>query len=357
MSVLKVGVLGGGFMAQMAHLPCLARLPEVELAGLCEARPELGRRLAAKWNIPFVTADYEQLLAQPLDAIWVLTPGQCHLNHVERALQRGRHVFVEKPLALGADSARKLQAAAQTAGREVRIGYMKRHETNLVELRRRLAENQFGRLLFARAHAFIGSHWDACAKQYDEFIATDEKPPFVASELDPGPAWLKAPRDAAFYSFGNPYYGLLDTGCHSVNLLRALIGRELNVVRARSAGGVRLVEFAAGETPVTLEFCVNFQMHRWDEVTELYFEKAAVRVLTPPPLARQRAAEVELYTEAGDLHQTLQLGNNHQWSFRNQTATAVADLLAGRTGQDLADAISDLEVVESVYRAETVKEN
>ena len=114
--------------------------------------------------------------------------------------------------------------------------------------------------------------------------------------------------------------------------------------------GVTVVHFDFAGTPGEMEFCVNFQMDRWDEVTELYFERASVRILTPPPLNRQVSAVVEIYSENGALHQNLVLEDNRQWAFQLETDTFIKKVKEGGLSSDLEDAATDVEVIEKIYQ-------
>ena len=353
MEKVRIGVIGCGYMAQTAHIPCLAMNPAAELAAVCSRRVEVAEAVAHRWGVPFACGSEEELLSRELDAVFVLTPVQWHLANVGEALKAGKAVFTEKPAAMSVESARKLAAAAAAAGKGVSVGYMKRHDANLAELRRILDGKKWGKLLFLRAHAFIGSHWNAAIDSLVPVVrTTSPAPAFDAAPLDPGPAFLKAPRDAKFYSFDNPYYGLLDTGCHSINLLRFLAGTEPKVVSASERGGAKFAELDFGGVTGTFEFCVNFNMRRWDEVTELCFERASIRILTPPPLEMQSSSTVEIYDEAGALSRRFTLENNRQWSFRLQTDAFVEKVRAGdNSAADLADAEKDIAVIEAISQA------
>jgi len=248
-------------------------------------------------------------------------------------------------------SVQELKGACGFRGR-VMVGYMKRHESNLLALQKLRQQRDWGRLQFIRMHSFIGRHWNAAINDLVPVISSDRKANFDLSWLDPGPAWLKGPRDQVFYSFDHSYYGLLDTGCHSINLMRFLAGSEAEVLSVRNNVGVRLVDLDFEGTPGVLEFSVNFRMHRWDEIAELYFEKASVRIQMPPPLSMQEAAVVEIYSENGDLRENLRLGNNHQWAFRMQAKAFVERVLSGEPFSDLDDAEKDIELIEKIYQKE-----
>lgn len=352
MNKTKVGILGCGYMAQMAHIPCLKSIENVEVVALCDFRKSVTAELCRRWDIPKQTDSVDELLAMDIDAVYVLTPVQWHLNNIKAVLEAGKKVFTEKPAAMSAASAKELKDISATSGNGVTVGYMKRHEANIVELKKIQAESDWGKMLFIRTHSFIGGHWNAAINDLVDVVSSDEAPVFDASPLDPAPAWLKDERDQTFYSFDNPYYGLLDTGCHSVNLLRHLTGKTPEVQSLRNMSGVKLIDFDFNGTPGVMEFCLNFNMHKWDEVTELYFEKATVKILTPPPLDMQSSAVVEIYSEDGALHRNIQLEDNRQWAFRLQTEAFIEKVLTDSNSSDLNDAEKDIEIIEKIYKLE-----
>lgn len=347
---LRIGIIGCGYMAQSAHLPCLSTIEDVELTGLYDPRRDVAEKVAARWGIGEV-CDTIAALTEIVDAVLVLTPVQFHQSNIKAVLAAGKHVFTEKPLAMSAAAAEELACTAAAAGVSLQVGYMKQHEDNIRSLKQDYDFTAWGRLLFVRTHSFIGSGWNADVNRlYPVLSGATAAPDLSAAEA--GPTWLKAERDAKFYSFDNPYYGLLDTGCHSINLLRHLTGKNLAVTAVRNRNGVRQVEFDMEGAPATMEFCVNFAMRRWDEVTELYFEKATVKVMTPPPLAVNTAATVEVYTETDRVANAAVMADTKHWAFHNQMRHFVDSLKAGTTVNNGLEAAEDIRVIEAIYQQE-----
>lgn len=130
MNRVRVGVVGLGAIAQAVHLPNLMRLwDRFEIVHVCditadlagEIAPSLGRRVEA-------SVDPRRVYDDPaVDAVLILASGP-HGPAVQAALEAGKHVFVEKPLALTVASARDLHGRAVGAGRVLQVGYMKLHE-------------------------------------------------------------------------------------------------------------------------------------------------------------------------------------------------------------------------------------
>jgi GFO/IDH/MocA oxidoreductase family protein len=126
---LRVGVVGGGLVAQAMHIPNLHQLDErFELAALAEPSQTVRERLARRYGIPSTYADYRALLEQELDAVVVCSPNATHAAVVLTALDAGLHVFVEKPLCITIADADAIVAARDAAGKVVQVGYMKRFD-------------------------------------------------------------------------------------------------------------------------------------------------------------------------------------------------------------------------------------
>jgi predicted dehydrogenase len=127
---VRVGVVGAGLIAQVAHLPLLrAREAEFTLAGLAEPSEPTRRRVAARFGISVATATQRELFATTdLDAVLIASPNGAHAGQVLEALDAGLHVLVEKPLCLSAVDAERIVAARDRARRVVQVGCMKRYD-------------------------------------------------------------------------------------------------------------------------------------------------------------------------------------------------------------------------------------
>ena len=209
-------------------------IENAEIVALCDFRKDVTAALCRRWDIPKQTDSVEELLSMDIDAVYVLPPVQWHLHNIKAAIKADKQVFTEKPAVMSAASANELKRTASSSRASVTVGYMKRHEANIAELKKIQAENDWGKMLFIRTHSFIGGHWNAAINDLVPVTSSEETFGFDASLLDPAPAWLKDEQDEKFYSFDNPYYGLLDTGCHSVNLLRHLADKTPEVQSARN---------------------------------------------------------------------------------------------------------------------------
>ncbi|HYM70211.1 MAG TPA: Gfo/Idh/MocA family oxidoreductase, partial [bacterium] len=138
---LKVGVLGAGFIGRI-HALNLRRDARVTLVGVADAVPEAAARLAAEVGAaPLPNLD--ALLDAGVEAVYITTPNTHHVEPVVRALERGVHVFSEKPMATSLDGAWTIREAVGRATGVYQIGFNRRF-ANVYRFAKRLIDE--GRL-------------------------------------------------------------------------------------------------------------------------------------------------------------------------------------------------------------------
>ena len=113
---MKLGIVGSGKIVQ-EFLPWLASSPAFEVAALCSTQRSADKAaaLCAQYGVPFHVTDYSQLLAA-VDVVYIALPNLLHTSYAKAALEAGRHVIVEKPLAPCASEAAALAALAHRKG-------------------------------------------------------------------------------------------------------------------------------------------------------------------------------------------------------------------------------------------------
>ena len=146
--MIGVGVLGAGWWGPNV-IRSLLSLPECRLVRVCDAQP--GRLQYVKATFPQVevTPDYDDLLRDPrLDAIFVVTPIHTHHELALRALDSGRHVFVEKPLAATVEQAMAIVERASACNRVLAVGHLFVYHPAIVRLRDEVAAHGLGTLCY-----------------------------------------------------------------------------------------------------------------------------------------------------------------------------------------------------------------
>ena len=126
---IRLGIVGCGRVTETCHLPALAGLGQlIDVTALADVDEHRRRRVAGMFDIERTFAGVEQMLGDSaaIDALAVCTPAEHHADAVVAALDMGKHVLVEKPLALTLDDADRIVAAATAAaarsGRKVMVG-------------------------------------------------------------------------------------------------------------------------------------------------------------------------------------------------------------------------------------------
>lgn len=116
MRVVRCGIVGFGFIGPQ-HAEAMKRLGFVDVAAVCSAEPEVSRAKAQRLGIPTVYEKYEDLLADPsIEAVDIVTPTRLHHPIAMAAIACGKHVIVDKPMALNVGQAREMLNAARAAG-------------------------------------------------------------------------------------------------------------------------------------------------------------------------------------------------------------------------------------------------
>ena len=141
---VKVGVAGVGHMGK-EHARIYAEMAEAELVGVHDSNPETARKIAAKCRTRAFPSLEE--MVEAVDAASIVTPTMTHLAIAEPFLRRGKHVLVEKPMAMDTAEARKLVDLAEKHGAKLAVGHVERFNPVLAALEERL-----GRPRFIEAH-------------------------------------------------------------------------------------------------------------------------------------------------------------------------------------------------------------
>ncbi len=339
---LSLGFVGAGFLSQAAHLPSFAALDGVRITALAELRPELARRVAARWDIPNVYSSHTEMLAEAdVDAVVAITPRSA-TGHVARdVLSAGKPLFTEKPIAGSHAEASELVSLAKSQGVPYAVGTMRRFDGGYQYAHDFIKEckrtGSLGALTYARVHCFQGD--DYC----NEFgaIRTDE-PPVMLKSVD-GPEWLDPELAGKFDRFHNVF-------CHDIDLLRYLVGepRAVDFVRVNPRAG-RIVVFDHGSHGAVLE-AGELDTRTWEETVTVFFEGGRVQISSPAMLLRNTPARVELML-GGEPAETRVPHIEFGWAFHRQARAFVDALTQGTPLCNSADeSLADLYWIEEIWR-------
>ena len=359
---IRLGYVGCGMMAQRVHIPNFSSVPGCELVALAEVREELGRKVQRRYGIERLYPDHMALLADPdIDAIAVSAPYALQGEIAKDALAAGKSVFMEKPMAVSVEQAEAiLEAERQSKGR-LMVGYMKRFDAGNEIVRETVTKwrktGELGDAVLARAHGFCGD-WTA-GIDFPPLETTTEVAP-VAPTAENLPTWLPE-------RWAGAYLGYLQQYTHNVNLLRFVLdaGDKISVkhVDLNHDGYTGITILDVDGVRAVLE-TGSLRYYRWDEHTQVYFQRGWVHTWAPPLLLRNAVAEVEIYRsdEHGGLGQLGDQGVLHtitrpipeprwSWAYKREAEHFIGCLLSAEKFRSPAkDALVDVRTFEAVFR-------
>lgn len=156
MTKVRVAIIGCGGIANGKHMPSLAKIEEVEMVAFCDIIIERAERAAAKYGVEGakVYEDYRELLEdESIDVVHVCTPNSSHAEISIAAMEAGKHVMCEKPMAKTAEEARQMVETAKRTGKKLTIGYNNRFRADSLHLHTLCQQGDLGEIYFAKAHA------------------------------------------------------------------------------------------------------------------------------------------------------------------------------------------------------------
>ncbi len=173
--MLGIGVIGGGRICG-AHAGAAEAVPETRLAAIAEVDPERLAAATERWGGSGY-ADYRDLLRDPaVDAVVVALPHLLHLEVTEAALRAGKHVLLEKPMAMTVAECDAMIAAAAEASRELMIGHIHHFFPENRELRRLVAAGAVGQPVMA-TDTWYKPFWEG------------QRPPWFLDDAQGGGMW------------------------------------------------------------------------------------------------------------------------------------------------------------------------
>jgi predicted dehydrogenase len=323
---LRVGVIGGGMVAQAEHLPHLNELQDrFRIAALAEPSQTVREAMCARFGIPAGHADWRSLVdGGGVDAVLIASPAGTHVEIVLAALEVGLHVFCEKPLAITVADVDRITSARDRAGKVMQVGYMKRHDP-------------------AVQRAFEEAPAGADELRYVSIVVNDPEwlPYFLPGDIvragDVPQDVIDAARRAeseqveeavgrgdpeACFAFSDGYLGSL---VHHVNIVNGLLERMGEPLPARVVDGA----WWNGGRSVA-GYCVLANGARWDsawvqlldtreyrEAIQLFFDTSVRSLTFPSPWLRMSPTVYERQ-DADDYANAVARYRSFEESFRRE---------------------------------------
>jgi predicted dehydrogenase len=345
---IKIGFVGVGSMGQCAHLrnyasPSLSN--ECEVVALAEIRPNLAREVAARYGVPRVYENHEQLLAnEKLDAIVASQPFTRHGLLVPELAKAGIPIFTEKPIAGSIKAGETIVRTLEENNTWLMLGYHKRSDPATEYAKQVIEEwkrsREFGKMRYIRVSMPPG---DWIAAGFTDFINSSE--PTGSLEWDPAP-------DDMDEATAGEYTGFVNFYIHQVNLLRHLLGESYTVSYADPAK-VLFVAHSASGVPCTIEMAAYNTTIDWQESAFVAFEKGYVKLELPAPLAYNRPGQVEIFKDPGNGAVPITIRPTLPWvhAMRNQALNFIKAVRGEAAAACLAaEGLEDIRIARQYIR-------
>ena len=346
---LKVGVVGCGLVAQVMHLHYLRELPELyEIVALCDISPHLREACGRDYNVSRSYADWRELVAQPLDAVFILTSGS-HAPIAIAAAQAGRHILVEKPMCFSIAEGQAMMAAAERHNVMLMVAYNKRYDPayrRFAEEARHLRDIRLARITTLEAPvAPYVAHYrlhapGALPETARATFAADNAARIAAAIGDVDPLSARA-----------YHLVLLDSLVHEFNAVRGVLGEpdRLDFADITERGVTAVLRF--GTTQCVLNWVDLPELARYSMEFAFYAPDARLTLGFPSPFLRN--APTLLTREGGEAGtarswQTEEI-SSYDESFRQELLQFHACVTEGKPPVTSAtDALHDIALCQSV---------
>ena len=314
MTTTRAAILGTGFMGRV-HLEAVRRLEFVEAAAIAGRNLEAAQRLGTGFSVATITTDYRDILRDPtIDAVHICTPNAQHFLMAKDALQAGKHVLCEKPLALSVEQAGELVSLAMRQNARNCICHNIRFYPMVQQMRSLCEAGDLGEILVvqgsyfqdwllydtdwnwrvdseaggpSRVMADVGSHWFDLAEH-----VTGMRVNFLCADLATFHATRKKPKHAV-ETFSNKLRGpgdYVETAVDTEDFGGVLFRMGVN-----TRGTVTVSQVSAGrKNRLSIEICgtkssVAWNQERPDELWVGHREEANQILLKDPSLLARGA--------------------------------------------------------------------
>jgi predicted dehydrogenase len=349
---MRIGVVGCGLIAQVMHLHYLNELSDrFEVAAVCDISPGLASGCAERFGVPRSHVDWESLLEEQLDAVMILTSGD-HAPIALAAVQAGRHVFVEKPMALSGQGAEEIVRAAETAGVRLMVGMMKRYDPayeRLATLLPNVRDLRLARVttLESPLEPYV-AHYPMLRAGRPPEALLDELRIAEEKEID------RALGDADEQTRWCYRWILLDNLVHELNVLRGVLGEPTELCSADLSRRCASVCLRFGEVDCHLSWVDLPGIARYKQEFAFYAPDERLTLELPSPFLRSMPSK--LIVEGGTAESSDSWRQDEVVSYDEAFKRELVEFSDCVTSDRVprtpgSDGVADLRLCEAIARA------
>ncbi len=154
--IVKIGIIGCGGIANGKHMPSLKKIKNVQMVAFCDIIEERAVKAAEEYGVEGakVYTDYKELLKdRDIEVVHVCTPNRSHAFISIYAMEAGKHVMCEKPMAKTYKEAKEMLDASERTGMKLTIGYQSRWRADSLYLKKMCEDGELGEIYYGKAIA------------------------------------------------------------------------------------------------------------------------------------------------------------------------------------------------------------
>ena len=334
MKSLKVGIIGCGKIAQKAHIPAFKLIPGVDVYAVADINKNLLKKVARKYNIPHMFTDYKELLKEEvIDLVSICTPTPTHAKIALDAINAGKHVLVEKPLAINAKDAFEVVKAAKENNVKLCCVFNYRYFPAVRRAKKVIESGALGELVSVRGftHTHFPVAWSRSTWFYYRGGVLYDFAPHLIDML----LWLCDVKPKSVYAVGGDFlkeagfinYAQILIESDDKVILSAdiswLTGTLMFLIDVHGTGGHLLLDVRYNHltefhgVPIPLDYVRDFK-DRMISILHMFLQKtlfkgalafypqlirdfvASIRMNRAPPISPERAAYVVAVLEAAE---------------------------------------------------------
>ena len=306
---IGVGVIGCGQIAQIAHLPYLNELPNFEINAVCDLSEKILSHVSKRFSVSKSYTDYRALLEQKdIEAVVVSTTD--HAEIAIDALNAGKHVLCEKPMAFNVSQCDAMIDAAKRNHVKLMIGYMKVYDP-AVQFALPLIKELTG-LRLIRVHDYAGD-FQINNEIYDLVTNSDVPESVLKKAREKERAALLAALDEGDDGLVDAFSLLLGLCSHDSCVLHTLFGSPIRISKVDLYAGnysVALLEYGE-DVRCVWESGLLMQRPSWDESIQAYGENRSLQIEFPFPYLKN----AETYVNVDEMEMGVSTKKQYRVSF------------------------------------------
>lgn len=353
----NVGIIGLGEVAQLMHLPILHDMPEkFKVTSISDVAPSLVDFIAEKYQISEKYYDGMELIKKAeVDVIFILSPDQYHGEYIKLAMEKGKHVFVEKPVVLCSEELKEIIELKESCPDvTVMVGYMRRYSESFKKAKE-ILENDTRRTEYLRFRDIICEGPFYIAQTREVFYPPDVPKQIISSGIAKKREHLdRAIGKDATDDMRTSYTMMTGLGSHSLSAVRELFGMPKRVLSANSAsnGEHLVIVFDYGEFIATYELVNNQNVVQFDAAIEIFQNNRKMMIKYETPYIRYQPNHLVVIESNPVETCTTIYGPDYRDPFKTELSEFYRCILERDIPKsNLEDSLNDLLLFEEIISA------